>query len=218
MIGHLRVKSPWSQLGIFLGLFGAAFILASLVMAIVVMAMGLPITGMTKPDLSDPAMLSTMKLIQAFSSIFIFLLPAIGFALITFNGRPFYFLGLKPVQKRRMYALAVACIIVAFPFVFWLGEMNHLIPLPKWMVNLEKDANKQLQAFLKAEDTTDVIVNVLIIALLPAICEELCFRGALQRIAINLTKNAWLGIILTAIFFLPYTCSSRDFYRGCSSV
>lgn len=197
MIGHLRVKSPWTQLGIFLGLFGIAFIL----LAIAVLLMGHQGTGMEKLDWSRPDVVSNMKLIQALSSILLFLLPAIAFALLTYYGRPLYFLGLRPAPLKQMYVLAIVGIIVAFPFVFWLGELNHQIPLPKWMGNMENDATKQMQAFLKAENITDVILNVFIIAFLPAFCEELCFRGALQRIIIHITKNAWIGIIVTSILF-----------------
>jgi membrane protease YdiL (CAAX protease family) len=177
MIGHLRVKSPWTQLGIFLGLFGAAFIIASVIMAVVVMSQGLPVTSMNKLDWSKPEVIST------------------------FNGKPLYFLGLRRVPLKQMYLLAIVGIIVAFPFVFWLGELNHQLPLPKWMGNLELDAAKQMQAFLKAENIGVVMVNVIIIALIPAICEEICFRGALQRIMIHISKNAWTGIILTSILF-----------------
>jgi membrane protease YdiL (CAAX protease family) len=201
MVGHLRVKSPWSQLGIFLGLFGAAFLLTSLFMAVVVLYMGVPADGIDKLDLTKPEYLNTMKTMQAVSSVFIFLAPALIYAFITFSRRPLFHLGLRPAERKQTYALAVVCILVAFPFVFWLGELNHMIPLPKWMNSMEADATKQMEAFLKADNTFDIVINVFIIAFLPAICEELCFRGALQRIMIHLARNAWLGIIATAILF-----------------
>ena len=91
-----------------------------------------------------------------------------------------------------------------------------MIPLPKWMGDIEKEATKQMQQFLKADHIGDVMINVFIIALLPAICEEVCFRGALQRIMIHITKNAWTGIILTSVCFLHCIFSSRDFYPACS--
>jgi hypothetical protein len=47
----------------------------------------------------------------------------------------------------------------------------------------------------------DIFINVFLIALLPAICEELYFRGALQRIIIHITKNPSVGIIITGILF-----------------
>jgi uncharacterized protein len=212
MIGHLRVKSPLSQLGIFLGLFGASFILASLLMAMIILAKGIPVAEMARLDWTSPRVISAMKLVQALSSVLIFLVPALVFAFITFRQKPLYFLGLKSTDNKQMYLLAVLAILLAFPFVMWLGEMNQYIPMPKWMNDLEKDATKQMEAFLKAENTTDVLVNVFIIALLPAICEEICFRGALQRIVINITKNAWVGIILTSVFFSALHMQFQGFF------
>ena len=202
MIGHLRVKSPWSQLGIFFGLLGSGFIVGYIIMGIVAFSMGLQeATSLSKLDWSKPEVVTGMKIIQALSSVLIFFLPAYFFAFIVYNGKTTHFLGLKPATFKPMYVLAIVIILVAFPFVFWLGQMNQLIPLPQWMGNLEQEATKQMQQFLKADHIGDVIVNVLIIALLPAICEEVCFRGALQRIMIHITKNAWTGIILTSILF-----------------
>jgi len=208
MIGHLRVKSPWSQLGIFLGLFGGAFLVTSILMAVVVLATGVP-TG--ELNWTDPQILPLMKLMQAVSSILIFLLPAVLYAVICFRGKPFYFLGLRSTSNV-FYLLAIAGVLLAFPFVMWLGELNHNIPLPKWMIDMEKDSMKQMQAFLKAENAGDVILNVIIIALLPAICEEVCFRGALQRIVIEISRNAWLGIILTSLFFSAMHLQFQGFF------
>ena len=171
-------------------------------MGIIAFSLGLQdATTMGKLDWSKPEVISGMKIIQALSSILIFFLPAFVFSIIVYAGKPTSFLGLKPAPLKSMYILAIVIIIVAFPFVFWLGEMNQLIPLPKWMGDLEQEATKQMQQFLKARHIGDVILNVLIIALLPAIGEEVCFRGALQRIMIHITKNAWTGIIVTSILF-----------------
>ena len=66
---------------------------------------------------------------------------------------------------------------------------------------MEKDTAKQMEALLKVNKPVDILVNLVIIAVLPAICEELCFRGALQRIMIHCTKNPWVGIIVTSVLF-----------------
>lgn len=211
MIGHLRVKSPLSQLGIFLGLFGASFLLASLVMAMIMLSSGLPISELGKADWSEPRLLGAMKVIQAVSSVLIFLVPALAFALITFNGRPLYFLGLKPVTRKSMYLLAVLAILTALPFVVWLGELNRMVDLPSWMNEMENEAEKHIQAFLRAGSLWDVAVNVFIIALLPAVCEEICFRGALQRILIHLTRSPWAGIIITSILFSAFHFQFQGF-------
>lgn len=201
MTGHLRVSSPWSQLGIFLGLFGGVFVISSFLMGAFLLAKGVPVQNANNIDWAKPEMVSTMKWIQGISSILIFLLPAFLYARISFNTRPFYFLGLKPAEKTAMYGLAILCIMLAFPFVIWLGELNQHIPLPKWMTAMEKDTAKQMEALLKVNKPIDMVINVLIIAVLPAIAEELCFRGALQRILIHCIKSPWSGIIITAILF-----------------
>ena len=202
MIDHLRVKSPWSQLGIFFGLLGAGFIVGYLIMGIIAFSMGLQNASPAgKLDWSNPNVVAGMKVIQAVSSVVIFLLPAYLFASIVYSGKSTTFLGLKPAQTKPMYLLAIVIILIAFPFVFWLGELNQLVPLPQWMGELEKEATKQMQKFLKVDHIGDVLINVLVIALIPAVCEEICFRGALQRVIIHITKNAWIGIVVTSILF-----------------
>jgi uncharacterized protein len=199
MIGHLRVRSPWSQLGIFFGLLGGAYIVTFTILSVVLIAKGI------KPpnfDFNDPAVLGTLKWIQGISSITIFFLPAFFYAKICATSDPLRFLGLKSFRKPSYFILlAIACIVIAFPFVAWIGELNQRIPLPQWMRGLEDNVGTQMEAFLKAKSTFDVIVNVFLIGFLPAICEEICFRGALQRILIHIFRSPITGIIVTAILF-----------------
>jgi membrane protease YdiL (CAAX protease family) len=56
-----------------------------------------------------------------------------------------------------------------------------------------------------------VLVNLFVIALLPAICEEACFRGALQPILIRLFKSPWAGIVLTAVVFSAFHLQFQGF-------
>lgn len=211
MIGHLRVKSPWSQLAIFLGLLGSAFIIASLMMVGMAAMSGIPLVGVDQMDWNDPRIVKSMKWIQAISSLVIFLLPAIAFALIVFNGRPLYFLGFRPAGRNNLYLLASLCMLLAFPLVFWLGEINQSIPLPEWMSAFEKDATRQMEAFLKADGFADVLINIIVIALLPAICEEVAFRGVLQRIFISIFRHPWGGIIFTAFLFSAFHLQFEGF-------
>lgn len=202
MADHIRVKSPWSQLGIFLGLFGLAFIVGYVIMGIFAYNMGVTDGAEAgKLDWSNPRVAAGLKIIQAVSSILIFLLPAVIFARMVQEGKTLSFLGLRPARLKVMYILGIVGILVAFPFVFWLGEINQMFPLPQWMGDMEKEASKQMQQFLKASGPMDVAINVFIVAFIPAICEEVCFRGALQRIMIHISKNAWTGIIITSFVF-----------------
>ena len=197
---HLRIPSPGKQLAIFLGLFGASFLLFGILSLIVLQVNGVPVIS-GKMDWSKPGVVSVFKWLQGLSSIVIFLLTAFVFTLITYTGKPFYFLGFKKANQPNMYILAVVALFFALPFVFWMGELNQKIPLPTWMTSMEKDALEQMQAFLKVNNPIDVWVNVFIIAMLPAIGEELCFRSVLQRIMIRLTRSPWAGILVTGFLF-----------------
>jgi len=193
MTGYIRIKSPWVQLGIFLLVFSPQ--LALLVFSLFA---GKPDEMI---DFTDPAMIAQLKWTQAFSSLTFFLVPAFLYAVFTFRGRYGHFLGLKAAQKQNMYVLAILCLLLSMPAVFWLGALNEQIDLPEWMTSLEQSSAEQMKAFLHVSKPMDVVINVIVIALLPAFCEEIFFRGAMQRIMIHLTRNAWAGIIITAILF-----------------
>jgi membrane protease YdiL (CAAX protease family) len=204
MNNRWKVYSPWSQLGIFLGLFGGAWILTAVVgEAMLLSKVGLNAIGQ-HIDVSDPRITGTLKLIQAISTIILFGLPAYFYARLTSQDDPFHFLGFKPAPLSVFYALGVVLLLLSFPLEGWLGQLNRSVHLPQSAIDWEKAANKQISAFLKAGSAMDIIVNVFVIALLPAIFEEACFRGALQRILIQLFKSPWAGIIVTGAFFSAF--------------
>jgi predicted HTH transcriptional regulator len=57
------------------------------------------------------------------------------------------------------------------------------------------------EAFLKMETPGELIGNLIMIGLLPAIGEELFFRGILQRIFVDWSKSKHWGVWITAIIF-----------------
>jgi hypothetical protein len=151
--------------------------------------------------MKDLHVINTIKMAQAISSVLWFMPPALLYALFVFTGNYGYFLGFKKAEKANMYILAILGILLAMPFVFWLGKLNESIPLPESLTKMEEESGRLLAAILKVRNKFDIVVNVVIIALLPAIAEEMCFRSGLQRILIQLTRNPWVGIVLTAVLF-----------------
>lgn len=194
---HLRIQSYWSQLAIFVMLFGVFFLVFGFIQYGLYTAYDIGL----KPDLKNPRVLTVVKWAQGASSVMVFLLPAFAAILLSYKGRYAYFMGFKKADKANMYVLSALVVLLSLPFVFWLGQINQQIPLPSWMKQLEQDAAQQMSAFLKVNSSFDIIINLIIIALLPAIGEELCFRAVLQRIIIGITKNAWAGIIITGFLF-----------------
>jgi membrane protease YdiL (CAAX protease family) len=148
---------------------------------------------------------------QGLNTVIVFALPALLYARLTFREQPLYFLGFRGAGKNIFYGLAVAILLLSFPVEGWLGQLNKGIPLPSWMLRMEEDTDKQLDIFLRVGSPVDVYINLFLIALLPAICEEACFRGALQRILINAFRSPWAGIIATGIFFSAFHMQFQGF-------
>jgi uncharacterized protein len=201
MRGHLHLKSPLRQLGLFLGLFCLLYIFTGVFSLIVYKASGINVEHIDKVDWNNSHVIAITKIVQAFSSVLLFILPVLLFARLTFTGNYWYFLGFRNAEKSNMYVLAVVGILLSLPFVFWLGDLNQKIPLPEQLIKMEEQSSQQMAAFLKIRSSLDIVINVFIIALLPAICEELFFRGVLQRIIIQMTRNPWVGIVITAVLF-----------------
>jgi len=193
MLGHLRVKNPFKQLLILIAVFSPQLL-------ILIFAAVMAQQAEIKVDEINISA-DKMKFLQGFYSVTFFFLPAFLYAVFVFTGKYFWFLGFKPAQKSNMYLLAPITIVAALFFAFWLGQLNARIPLPNWMKLMEENTSKQMNEFLKVRDWTDVLMNIIVIALIPAICEEIFFRGAVQRVMIHLTKRPWWGIIITAFFF-----------------
>lgn len=69
---------------------------------------------------------------------------------------------------------------VLYPAVLWTGQLNETIPLPEWLETLEQQQVDLIEGLLLGGDLSTGFLFVAL-ALTPAVCEELLFRGYLQR-------------------------------------
>jgi membrane protease YdiL (CAAX protease family) len=103
--------------------------------------------------------------------------------------------------------LVILYMILIIPFINLLGDLNQHLVLPKvfsglemWMKLSEDQATALTQKFLNVHNFSGLLYNLFLIALIPAIGEELYFRGALQGI-IKQWKGIKVSIWITAIIF-----------------
>jgi membrane protease YdiL (CAAX protease family) len=110
---------------------------------------------------------------------------------LSLNSKPsFNFLTLLP-----FFALA-GVIVVGF-----MGELNMKLNLPEVFNVMENDANELINYIISFKSSGKLFATILLMAVLPAIGEELFFRGILQKILIKWTKKNWIGILITAFIF-----------------
>ncbi len=138
-------------------------------------------------------------------------MPAFLYAYFVYGSRPFGHLGFRKASKNEFYLLAIILLLLSMPFDGWLGQVNRAVHLPDWMIHREKEADREIVAFLGTASTLGILINVFLIAILPAICEEACFRGALQPLLIRITRSPLAGILLTAIVFSAFHMQFQGF-------
>ena len=92
-------------------------------------------------------------------------------------------------------------LLLAFPFVQFIFSLNKKLPLPTWAIEQEDLINTTINHLLQVQATPDLFFNLLTIAVLPAIGEELLFRGIIQTNLEKGLKKPHLAIWLTALIF-----------------
>ena len=69
------------------------------------------------------------------------------------------------------------------------------------MISSEENAASLTKAFLSGNSLMSLTSNLIIIAFLPALGEELFFRGIMQKLFSQMIKNNHAAIIITSIIF-----------------
>ena len=114
------------------------------------------------------------------------------------TSRPFAFVRFRaPDVRALLLGLAGWCTVL--PAVMWLAHLNEqLIPLPEWLRAMEEDQFALLAEILS--NNGNLFLSLVVIAVVPAVCEEVFFRGYVQR---NLERifTATGAIILTGLIF-----------------
>lgn len=147
--------------------------------------------------------------VQAVSHICSFLLPALAYWYF-FEKRQWADFQVKPLTAVAALS-AVALIVIAFmPFDGLIIEWNQHLDLPdalglsdleRWMRDKEDELAGLTKSLTTFQGPGQLVVAVLVIAVIPAIGEEVLFRGVLQRVLIRGTGNVHVGIWLAAIIF-----------------
>jgi membrane protease YdiL (CAAX protease family) len=158
-------------------------------------------------DLDNPLTISVLKFIQAFSDIGTFIIPAFILAYF-FSPSPSAYLGLDKKPMPVSSLIVIILLVVALPFINYLGELNSHMSFPSWLSGIEKwmkdsedKAAVLTEKFLVMNSVKDFLYALVMIALLPAIGEELMFRGVVQRVFSEWFRGVNAGVWISAILF-----------------
>lgn len=151
--------------------------------------------------------IASLRLVQSINSTFLFILPPVALYVITRN-QPFQALGFKKPNKIWCVLAGIILLFFALPLIGTLTAWNESIKLgasfakiKAWMRNMQQQNDAMIQKMLATDTLGGLVFNLIAIALIPAIGEELTFRSVLQQFLVKKTRNAHLGILITAIVF-----------------
>jgi hypothetical protein len=184
------------------------FILGQFLNAIISQALAPDIfKEMSSLTKADVAQINVLKLLQFVSALFSFVVPALVIAFV-FNKSGMPLLNLKKSPPAWYYLLVPVFMFSLMPLMNIIIQWNESLSLPQSMNGLElkmKSMEESSQSLVKLmiSGTTglDLFVNILFVGMLPALGEELLFRGVIQKHLGEWVKNPHISIFLAAFIF-----------------
>ena len=145
------------------------------------------------------------KWLQVFSVVGMFMLPPVICGILWNKERnPFRWLKMDQGAHWSLFLMAIGIMVVALPGINLLAEWNSLLPLPNSLAAAEEGAEATIKAFLQTDQFVGILANLGLMALLPAVAEEMTFRGTLQQIMAKSHEpkvQVHTAIWVTAILF-----------------
>ncbi len=133
-----------------------------------------------------------------------FLLPSLGLQYLEKN--VLYF----PQQRQgnQVYFIGIIFLFAFGPMMQLLAEWNANMSLPasleaieRWMKEQEESMASLTKKVVMVDSIPLLLLNVVVMAALPAIAEEFYFRGSIMHIIGRMVQNNHLAIWITAIVF-----------------
>jgi len=208
--GPLADLSPFAKLVFVILLVISGFIIffvAGIFLAIPLYHVNLLYNMSVLTEFNNPQAVSLLKYFQLIQSIGFFILPAM-LAGWFFEGNATGYLRLNKSSTLSIFLITIFIMFVSLPAINWIISVNEMMKLPtalhgmeQWMKDTENEAAQLTGAFLKTNTIGGLGVNLIMIAIIPAIGEEMLFRGILQRLFSEWFRNIHVAILFTAFIF-----------------
>lgn len=139
------------------------------------------------------------------------LVQLVGFLLTAWLFAKLFFLNPRQAlgfhAEGRHWALGlvgIVIIVLLIPVTDWLSTWNEswtFGALEESMRKTSTELTAKMLQLLAPATAGDLLLQLLVMAAIPALCEEILFRGALQPILQSLVRNSHVGILLAAVIF-----------------
>ena len=183
-------------------------VLTLLLALVFFMLLSMLLTGALQVLGIDCLEVENQRNLQFVSQLMMFLCPALLCVLI-FENDGISVLGLAVCKGRGWYFLiGILFFVLLFPLTDWLTLWNDSWHFGGSLKMVEESlrragevSSETVKQFLMLPGEANLVLNLLILALTPAVCEEFFFRGSLQRLMLRWLNRPWAAIIITAVIF-----------------
>lgn len=206
-----ETRSPWISLVlifvfVFLGLFVGQFI------GLIALFPWLELSKITQPEylpgiLSDPEYKRPLMVMNACVALGAFVLAPLAYLYIVEKKRLKIFFGNNSIMGVPLFLtvfIVVAFMSVNSIFIEWNANLvlpEFLESFEIWAQNMEQQAQELTVMMTRFESFGDLLFALIIIGLIPAVGEELLFRGVVQNQLFAISKNIHVAIWVAAFIF-----------------
>jgi len=187
----------------------SGFVFSILSFIVIHLLSGIPVGEISSilNDLTADRNVNLVKVLLLLNSFGLFVLPPLLFCFIYKLHIPSFF-KLNELRTLQLLPILFLLFVLILPILNVTVELNKLLQLPDWLAGLEQwmrnsedSAAYKTEALLNMKSYNDLFINIILVAVLPAIGEELAFRGVLQQTLIGKSLNAHWGIWGAAFIF-----------------
>ena len=216
--GALQYLTPWEKIALFIALC----FLSSLLFGVLGATLAGPLFGVDVynynelSNLADKDSIRTVKMLNFFFHLGTFILPSILFAKLGAFEPSDYLL----TKKRPQLTPLLLIILLFFAIIVlndWFASINANLDLSFISKDLQEDIyynqadrDKSIYAYIGAT-WRSFGLNIFLLAIIPAIGEELVFRGVLQNLIAKASQKIHLSVWFTAFLFAFIHFQFMDF-------
>lgn len=156
---------------------------------------------------STPAEVNAMLWWQAIGHFGMFTLPALVFAYLT-HPQPWGYLGLRQPGKQQHWGYVAVMMVGAIPLVLGLGGLMRLFDLGEAANRMHAQTEAMMKKMMDVRSGGQLLWTIFVMAVLPAVGEELMFRGLLMRFAARRAKAILFPVAVSALMFALFHFSN----------
>lgn len=195
-------QNRFVQILIFLALIVGCMVVASVlgvVVASIFYGFGIPANAL------DQA--AYYRILQSFGSVGTFMLPPLFFSYLS-ERKWFSYNRMNRAPGYTMSNIVIVMSLVLLPIVWILADWNEgwklpeaLAGLDEWMRRMDEQNSELVKLMSRDSRIGILLINIFVMAMLPAVGEELMFRGTVQPFLQKWTKSPHWAIWITAFIF-----------------